>query len=113
MANTPVRFTEGNVLTTTDAVQYTSPANTVSMIKQLTLTNFGAAAVTVTIHLVPSGGASATSNVLLNATVIAAGQAVPVYAAINHILQAGDSIWAKTDTNTSVNIMISGFQVTP
>lgn len=114
MANTPVRFQEGVVLATSDATIYTSPANTVSIIKQMSLTNFGAAAVTVTIHLVPSGGSAATSNVLCNGVVISAGgQAIVIYGAINHVLQAGDAVVAKSDTATSVNIIVSGFQVTP
>lgn len=114
MANTPVRFQEGVVLSATDTSVYTSPTNTASIIKQLTLTNFTAGAVTVTIHLVPAAGASATSNVLCNERVIAPiGEPVTIYGAINHVLQAGDQIFAKSDTPTAINILISGFQVTP
>ena len=113
MADTPVRFTESGQVTTSFVTYYTSPANTKSIVKNITVTNVSAGAVTVTVALVASGGTAGTTNTLISAKIIGANQAVILYPGINHNLEPGDFISVKSDTTPALNLMISGFQSVP
>jgi hypothetical protein len=111
MATTNKRFTEGTILTTSAATYYTCGANTVAIIKKVTVTNYGAAAAKFTLYLVVSAGAAGNLNTVTSAKVIAPGATYEAFEAENHVLQAGDFIQALSDTATTLAIDISGIEV--
>ena len=101
-------------LTASAATYYTTPANTRTQIKKLTVTNptSSAAVRLVTVHLVPSGGSASDTNMIISARPVAIGQAMDLFEAENHILEPGDFIQALADAATDVTIMGSGLEVT-
>ncbi len=95
---------------------YTTPANTRTLIKKLTFTNHGAAAVTVTVHLVPSGGAANNQNMIWNAVTVpapgvAANPTRECFEAENHVLEPGDTLQALASAATVVNAQASGIEM--
>jgi hypothetical protein len=68
LADTPTHGIPKSVdsfeLANASAVVYTVPAGTATEVKQIALTNTGAAAVTATIHRCPNGAAEGNSNML-------------------------------------------------
>ncbi len=105
----PLTLIEPVQLPNAVATKYTSPANVVTVIKKLTLTNADAAAGhAVTIYLVPSGGAAAASNLFIDARSIGPLQTLDITEAVNQILNGGDFIAAFADTAGQVSIRASG-----
>lgn len=111
MATTGKRLVEGSQLTTSAATYYTAPASTKARIDAMTLANTGAAAVTVTLHLVPNGGAADDSNVILKEKSIAAGESLTVREALGHWLEPGGTIQALASAAASVALVASGVEV--
>jgi len=108
---TPKRLITPAQLTTGAVVYYTTPVNTKTTIKKLTLTNSTVNARTVTLHLVPSGGTADATNVLLSVLNIAAHTTIDVTEASGHTLETGSTIQALADAATAVTIQGSGFEV--
>ena len=91
---------------------YTSPPNTVTVVKKLTLVNVDASgAHLVTLYLVPSGGAPNATSILLDQFSVGPLQTVDVTVLVNQILAAGDFISAFADAPGLVNVRISGVQI--
>jgi hypothetical protein len=115
MTHTARRLIEGSQVAATDNSYYSSPVSTKTIIQNLTLTNTTSGVVTVTIHLVPSGGTANDASTLRRTKTIAAYDVWQVAEAQNHVLEAGDSIHAVDDTagstGTNITIMASGIQI--
>lgn len=107
---TPVRLIEGVVVGTSASTVYTSPGNTKTLIKNITIANYGATAAKATVYLVPNGGSSGNASTLVS-QIVAPGRTYTVPSSVNHILEGGDSIQAMSDTATALNIMASGLQI--
>lgn len=112
MAITPQRLVPGSQLTTSAATYYTAPANTRARVDNLALTNTSAAAVTATVHLVASGGSATSSNCILSARTLAAGETYVVPSAVNQWLLTGGTIQALASANTSITMVASGVEYT-
>ena len=93
------------VLTATINTVYTCPVNTRTFIKDINVCNTTGAAITVNVHLVPSGGAADTTNALVYGYSIAANSYWQRTG--SQIMNAGDTIQAKAST-TGTTITISG-----
>lgn len=74
--------------------QYTTPASTRTQIDKFTVTNVTAGALTIDVHLVPSGGTADATNKIISAKSIAAGADESLSALAGHTLKAGDFISA-------------------
>lgn len=90
---------------------YACPANTKTLLKKLTFTNDDASARVVTVHLVASGGAAGSSNLVTKSVSIAAGATYEAFEAEGHVLMAGDFITAFSDVAAKVTCHGSGVEV--
>lgn len=77
----------------------------------LTVTNTTATAYLVTIAIVPSGGAASNTNTVTYQRTVLPGQTVVFYELCGHVLDNGDFISAKADTNAVVSFAGSGDEV--
>lgn len=98
------------------AAQYTSPANTTTIIKRAVFTNTSAGARTVTVHVVPSGGAASVSTMLINGQALAippgAGSSYVAPELAGVVLNSGDSLQCFADAAASVTLNANGIQQT-
>lgn len=111
MATTNVSLVEGSLLTGVAVNYYSSPGNTVTIIKKVTVTNTTGSAQTVTIFLVPNGGTAQASNTVTSAKSVPAGGVYEAYECEGHVLQAGDSLQALASSGASLTLKASGLQV--
>jgi hypothetical protein len=111
MATTNTSLAEGSQLTAATATYYTSPANTTTIIKKLTVTNTSASAATLTLYLVASGGSAGASKTVTSAKAIAAGATYEAFEAENHVLLPGDTLQALSGTASALTLKASGIQV--
>ena len=91
-------------LTTSAATYYLTPANTKAIIKKLTFTNSTATAQTVTVYLVPSGGTSGVTNILVSGRTVAPGETYECFEAQGQTFQAAGFLQAKSDAATAITI---------
>lgn len=102
-------------LTAAAALLYTCPALTRAVIKKAVATNQTAAAHTVTVYLVPSGGAAGAGNAIINVKPVPPNTSpscdVELYSLENMIMQPGDTIYGFADTASTVTLMVSGAEV--
>lgn len=87
---------------------YTSPASTYTRIDKLSVTNITAGAVTISINLVPSGGAAGSSNLTTQAKSVAAGQTWNSPNEYGHVLNPGDAISVIASAGSSLVIAVGG-----
>lgn len=92
--------------------QYTATTATKCIIDKFTATNTTAAAVTLSINLVPLAGAAAAGNRLLSLKGIAAGETYTCPEVVGQVLEAGGFISTLAGAATSITIMASGREVT-
>lgn len=112
MAITGKRMVSGSQLTTSAATYYTVGASTRAQIQAMTVTNVNAAARTVTIHLVPSGGTADNTNIVLSAKSLAQNESYRVIEAIGQWLESGGTIQALASAATSVALVAGGIETT-
>lgn len=98
-------------LTNADAAYYTAPANTTGVIKRATFTNTTAGAVTVTVNIVPSAGASSASNEIIAARSLAAGECYVAPELAGKTLPAGTMIRMLASAATSITAAIDGIEI--
>lgn len=96
---------------TAETVQYpTTTADAVkTSIDKLTAVNTSGANATITVHLVPSGGAAGPANAF--SKTLAPGASWPFPEVVGHVLEAGDAI-STIATAAGVSIRASGRQFT-
>lgn len=92
--------------------EYTVPAGKRTIIDKFTATNTDSGAVTVTVHLVPDGGSTGNSNMIIKAKSVAAGATEDLTALQNQILSAGDAIVVLAGSASKMVIRASGREVT-
>lgn len=96
-------------LAAADTTIYTSAANTFTTITRVVFTNVNTVAVTLTVNVVRSGGSVATTNQVISAYTISAGEAYVAPELAGLILGAGDFISANAGTASSINAVGSGY----
>lgn len=96
-------------LPSTASVLYTVPSSTSAVIKQILLGNTTATDLTATIHFVPNAGTPSTSNSLFPEIIITANNTVSID--LSSVLPFGASIHARASASSSINVHISGVEV--
>lgn len=92
--------------------EYTTPALTKTIIDKFTATNTDSSSRTVSVHLVPSGGAADATNRVTSLLAIDIDESVELPELKNHILNAGDFISVVASVASKVVIRASGREVT-
>ena len=92
------------------AALYTCPPSTVARIDSLSVTNTDAAAHTITINLVTSGGAASDANATTKAQAIQPGQTWNSPNEVGKVLNAGDFIWVVASAANVLTIAAGGLQ---
>ena len=111
MALTPTRLIDGAQIANSTTTYYTA-TNVRARIDSLTLTNTTAAAVTVTIYLVPGAGVAGSANTVLSSYSVAAGQTYLVPGVIGQWLEESGTIQASASAASAVSIVASGIEWT-
>jgi hypothetical protein len=95
-----------------ETTQYISPASGKgTIIDKFTGTNTTAGALTMSVKLVPSGGAAAASNTIVLTKSLAAGEAYTFPEVVGHVLAPGDFI-STLPSATGITIRSSGRELT-
>lgn len=84
---------------------YTTPANTRSFVKSMTLCNTTSGAITFNFHLIPSGGTAGTDNALFYGSSIAPNTTIQWDGV--QIMNDGDSLYLSADV-VGLTITVSG-----
>ena len=106
MAITPAVLCELQLVAGVGVV-YTS-TNVTTLIDKCTLCNTTGGAVTVTLYLVPSGGAVSAPYTIISGRSIAAGETYLCPDVVGHILESGDTL---RGSGLDVTLRASGRQV--
>lgn len=110
MTITPVQLIAPQQLTNAAAIYYTS-TNIKTRVDKMSLTNVDTNPHTVTMYLVPNAGSPGVTNTITKTRSIAAGTTWNSPDFVGQILNAGDTIQALADANTSVVISSAGVQI--
>jgi hypothetical protein len=105
---TPAKLAQGAITGSTTTV-YTVPASTRTMVKEIDICNTTGGALTVNVHLVPSGGSAGTSNALLYGTSINANSTLQ-WSGVQ-VMNAGDTIQVQGSA-LGLTILASGGEAT-
>jgi hypothetical protein len=90
---------------------YTAPANTRTLLDKLTAVNVSAANVTFIVRLVVAAGTAGGTNTVATMT-LGAGQTYNVPEVVGHVLNPGDFVSVLAGAATSINVRMSGREVT-
>lgn len=110
MLRLPKRLLTAEITTTASNTQYTSPTNTRTTLAACSVTNKTGTARYVTVTLTPSGG---TARNLAYQQVIPAGQTVVISGAIAQSLDAADSVEFLAESNSALDLVMSGYTTVP
>ena len=113
---TPQRLYQGQP-GTAEATLYTAPANTTNnpapgataILKSMLICNTTAAAATITLYIVPSGGAAGAANAIYYALSIAANTTQQVD--LEQYLEAGDFLAGLQGTASALTVILSGVTI--
>ena len=104
-------------LTTANTVQYTTPLNTTTIVKQIVMCNTTASAKTVTIRLKPANIAEANTHDFMSAFSLSPNETVSFGCSIVLNNNGGtanasnsDQLIALTSANSAVNVMFMGLE---
>jgi len=89
---------------------YTVPASTNTVIKQILISNTTATDLTASLYFVKDGQSPSLSNLMFPEIIIQANNVVSVE--ISSVLPIASSIHGKASASASINIHISGVEVT-
>lgn len=92
--------------------QFTASTGTRVIVDKFTATNISAAAVTLGVNLVPSGGAAGDENMIVSDKSIAAGETYTLPEMVGQVLNTGDFISTVAGAATSIVIRLSGREIT-
>lgn len=95
-----------------ETTQYTTPAGTRTIVDKFTGTNTTAAAATLTVRLVASGGSAGASNTIVSAKTLQAGETYTFPELVGHVLNPGDFISTLAGTAAAITVRSSGREVT-
>lgn len=93
------------------ATEYTTPDKTRTIIDKFTATNTDSGALTLTVHIVSSGGSASSANMILKAVSIAAGATRDCTELQNQILKEGDFVSVLASTGDKIVIRASGREI--
>lgn len=108
MTTTTIKTLCSTKLTGSEAVQYTSPAGTTSVIKSAAIVNNTGAVVAVTVHKVPNGGSPDDTNILISSRNIADKESYLAYELLGKVLDPLETIQA---VGLNVTFVLDGITV--
>lgn len=94
-----------------ETTQYTAPAGTRTILDKFTGTNTTAAAATLTVKLIASGGVAGAGNTIVSAKTIQPGETYTFPELVGHVLAASDFISTLAGTAAAITIRASGREV--
>jgi hypothetical protein len=104
------RLTNPTQLGTSASAIYTVSGVGLSVaVKQLLVSNVSASSVNFSMHVVPTGGIAGATNLMAPAIAIAPNSFITIN--LDQVLTNGDSISAFASATSSINVMISGYEV--
>lgn len=107
---TAKRLVNPTQLGTSASTVYTvSGVGVSAVVKQIMVSNTSASSVNFSMHVVPSGGIAGATNLMSPALAIAANSFITID--LDQVLATGDFISAFASAATSLNIMVSGYEV--
>lgn len=98
---------------TVEAVQTTqyTATNVTTIIDKFTATNYSAVAVTLNVHIVPSGVAASDSNLIVKARSIAPGATATFAELVGQVLAPNSFISTLASNAASLNMRVSGREI--
>jgi hypothetical protein len=93
----------------TASALYVVPASTTSIIKQILISNTTGADLDATLYFVPNGGSPSSSNKIFPEIIVSANNTLSIE--IKSVLPTGSSIHGLASASVSLNIHISGVEV--
>jgi len=99
------------IVETTQTTQYTS-TNVTTIIDKFTATNYSATAATISVNLVTTAGAAGDLNLITKTKTLQPSEVYTFPELVGQILGAGDFISTIAGTATSINMRVSGRQIT-
>ena len=97
-------------LTNAFVTEYTAPAATTSIVKEIIVCNTGTVVRQLSISAVPFGGAAGAANAIFNNLDFAPNETKQF--TLSTVLGAGDFISAKASANTDLTVTCSGVEIT-
>lgn len=97
-------------LENTATTQYTA-TNVKAIIDKATVTNTSASNVTLTVHLVTSGGSAGNSNLIIDAKTIVPDETYLCPELVGQILEPGSFISTTAGAATSLTMRVSGREI--
>jgi hypothetical protein len=79
-------------------------------VRQIMVSNVSGSSVNFSMHVVPSGGIASASNLMSPAVPVAPNSFILID--LNQVLANGDALSAFASAATSINVMVSGYEVT-
>lgn len=110
MPSTSIVLIDSKAAENAQTTQYTSPTKITTIIDKFTARNYSGGAVTLSVNLVVSGGAAASTNLVVSYT-LAAGETYIFPEVVGQYLEAGDFISTLAGAAASVSIRASGRQL--
>lgn len=95
---------------TSETTQYTVPASTSTILKEIVIANTTGSAATIAVSLVASGGTAGASNRVIPTVSIAANTLVSL--TFNQVLATGGFISTIAGTATALTLTASGVEIT-
>lgn len=108
MATTPMKLWQGQP-STAAATEYTVPASTTAIIKNIVLCNTTATAATVTLYMVTSGGTPGVANAIVYSYNVNPNDTIVIDGSF--VMGAGDFLAAVQATASAITVTVSGVQV--
>lgn len=107
---TPKRLVAGSALTDSLATYYTSGTATTAIVKEITFCNTHTSAITVDMHIIPTGGSAAVANQIFQDLALQAGETKKF--SVSEVMPSGSFIQASASTAAKVSFSVSGVEVT-
>lgn len=111
MTVTPKTLIESKYAASSEATEYAVPTATTTIIDKFTATNTDTGSQSLTVYIVPNGGAFGGSNKIMSAKSISAGATYDFTELKNQILGAGASIVTVASAASKVVQRASGREV--
>lgn len=112
MSVTPRCLLQATPAPAVDTVVLTSLPNTRTIIDKFSGVNVTAAAVAITIKIIPAGGSPATGNIVVKDKVLGANEDFGFAAMVGQKLEPGDTVSVIASAAAAINLRISGTLIT-
>ena len=112
MSVTPRVLVQPVLLATGTTTQYTVPLGTRCIIDKATVVNTSATTRTFSAYLVPSGGAVAVSNYIIDSRAVVPDETYLCHELVGQVLGPGDFIATEASAASALSLRISGREIT-